>query len=282
MCDEGRHGYHYLNSKVRFSRTVQRVPDGATTKWQPTPYVQSVAKLNEEWKLRATAKPDGVWVTISPFLTVEEAYLVAKFAKQLSSKATLVLGHVPFVGEDDQFPKDRRGNVKQPAKFTIRAEKAPNRRGVEEVLKKLQGEIIPLARLNDAIQQGKVESLIWTGGYPSTELLAGQALTSLERVPFLVATSLFADAITAHAHWVVPSAGFTEKDGTFVNHGDLAQCLKKATQSPGEARSEGQLFHDLLGRNGLFRSDLVRTELAKEIPFFSKLPAIVPENGIKL
>ena len=46
---------------------------------------------------------------LSPFLTCEEAYLLAKFFKGLSGEVRLALGPVPVVGEDDTYPKDRRG-----------------------------------------------------------------------------------------------------------------------------------------------------------------------------
>ena len=61
---------------------------------------------------------------ISPHLTVEEAYLLCKFVRGIDAEAILVLGPVPTVGEDERFPGG----------FTIRAEKCPNRRGVEAVL----------------------------------------------------------------------------------------------------------------------------------------------------
>jgi NADP-dependent 3-hydroxy acid dehydrogenase YdfG len=73
-------------------------------------------------------------------LTCEEAYLLAKWMKTLSGQVRLALGPVPVVGEDDTYPKDRRGRPAEPVKFTIRAEKCPNRRGVEEV--RLDGELI--------------------------------------------------------------------------------------------------------------------------------------------
>ncbi len=89
---------------------------------------------------------------LSPFLTCEEAYLLCKFLKGLSEEVRLALGPVPVVGEDDTYPKDRRASgaydkvsgpeAHQPVKFTIRAEKCPNRRGVEEVLRHFQGQII--------------------------------------------------------------------------------------------------------------------------------------------
>ena len=61
---------------------------------------------------------------LSPFLTVEEAYLLAKLLRSIDPQAVLALGPVPTAGEDQKFPGG----------FVISAEKCPNRRGVEEIL----------------------------------------------------------------------------------------------------------------------------------------------------
>src|SRR5690606_21587332 len=79
----------------------------------------------------------------SPWMTVEEAYLLAAFAKSLSPDVTLALLPTRIEGEDDTYPKDVHGKPVEPVKFTIRAEKAPNRRGVEAVLKHFHGSVIP-------------------------------------------------------------------------------------------------------------------------------------------
>src|SRR5207247_3724411 len=103
---------------------------------------------------------------ISPFLTCEEAYLFAKYMKGLSGEARLALGPVPVVGEDDTYPKDRRGQPVHPVKFTIRAEKCPNRRGVEEVLRHFQGEVIGFDEVVRAAEAGQVQALYLAASYP--------------------------------------------------------------------------------------------------------------------
>ena len=74
---------------------------------------------------------------LSPFLTVEEAYLLARYLKGLSPANVLALGPVPTRGADQTFQPDqtkgRTGDTSfvVPRPFTIHAEKCPNRRGVE-------------------------------------------------------------------------------------------------------------------------------------------------------
>jgi NADH-quinone oxidoreductase subunit G len=100
-------------------------------------------------------------------------------------------------------------------------------------------------------------------------------------VPLIVVQEMFDSPISRKAHFVLPCAAWTEKDGTFVNHAGLAQPLAKASFAPGEARTEGQVFSELLGRFGLFRAATVREEIVSEMPSFAGLP-VAPETGLKL
>jgi NADH-quinone oxidoreductase subunit G len=103
----------------------------------------------------------------------------------------------------------------------------------------------------------------------------------IANVPLVIVQDMFETPLTQHAAYILPSAAWSEKDGTFVNHAGLAQPMKKANHLPGEARSEGQVFAELLGRRGLFRAASVRPELGSEIPEFAGLP-MEPETGLKL
>ena len=107
----------------------------------------TIATVRSELTEVAKKAGDAIAGVISPMLTIEEAFLFAKFIKGLSKDATLFLGWVPVVGTDENFPQDRHGKAVGPVKFTIRAEKCPNRRGVEEVLKHFEGEVLPFERL---------------------------------------------------------------------------------------------------------------------------------------
>src|SRR5262249_52575732 len=144
----------------------------------------------------------------------------------------LALGPVPVVGEDDTYPKDRRGRPIQPVKFTIRAEKCPNRKGVEAVLRHFQGEVVPFDHLLQAAGAGGLRGLYLTAGYsPRTGLWVSETeAEALRRVPLLVVQDLFATPASAAARYVLPAASFAEKDGTFVNHAGLAQAIHWAVR----------------------------------------------------
>jgi NADH-quinone oxidoreductase subunit G len=281
MCDDGRLGYHYVNSKQRFTYPLLR-RDGAMVPMSWTEVTPAIRRELAEAVAKHGAAVVGV---LSPFLTCEEAYLLAKFLKGLSGEVRLALGPVPVVGEDDTYPKDRKGRPVQPVKFTIRAEKCPNRRGVEEVLRHFQGDVIPFEEVLRSIAEGQVQALYLAAGYPprpSGWLTAEQA-APLQRVPLLIVQDLLPSPLSAMARYVVPAAAFAEKDGTFVNHAGLAQALHWAVSPPGEVRTDGQVFLDLLERRGLVHVPTLRKELAAEVPYFAPLAqSDLGEYGILL
>jgi len=272
ICDEGRYGYHFANSNERFKQPLARV-DGNL---KPAVWNAITPQLKALFTDAVKANAGGVVAVLSPFLTVEEAFLYATYFKSLSPAVRLALGPVPVIGSDDKYPKDVRGNAVEPTTFVIRAEKCPNRRGVEAVLKHFQGSILEFATLGDA-------SAMWfAGGYPDKEQLAGAIPTGWKPPALLVAQDLFASTITAAASYILPATTAFEKDGTFVNHAGLAQTFTRSVRPPVEVRTELQLAFDLLGRRGLVQAVAIRAELAKAIPYFAGLSGTdLPANGVR-
>src|SRR5436309_619789 len=83
MCDEGRFGYHYANSQERFGRPVARAEGGAQT---ATTWESLLPALRRELTAAAAQDASAVVGVLSPFLTVEEAYLLARYLKGLSGE----------------------------------------------------------------------------------------------------------------------------------------------------------------------------------------------------
>ncbi len=281
MCDDGRLGYHYINSDQRLKQPSLRQGGALTAAEWP----EVLTGIRRDFAEAARQDGPGVVGVLSPFLTCEEALLLAKFLKGLSGEARLALGPVPVVGEDDTYPKDRRGRPAQPVKFTIRAEKCPNRRGVEEVLRHFQGDVI---RFDDVLRDadaGRVRAMYLPAGYPprGDGWISEEQARALDKVPLLVVQDLFASPASGRAKYVVPAVSFAEKDGTFVNHAGLAQAIHWGAAPPGECRSDGQVFLDLLQRRGLAHAPTLRKELASEVPFFAPLASgEIGEYWVKL
>lgn len=280
MCDDGRLGYHYINAKERFLRPAIRTA-GAH---EPKAYAEAVALVRQLLADAAQKEAGKVFGVFSPFLTSEEAYLLAKYLKGINPAITLALGPVPVVGEDDQYPKDIHGKPKANVKFTIRAEKCPNRRGVEAVLSHFQSKVPTFDDFLWVAGEGKVSTayLVLSSPPRNNELKPGN-LDALKKIGTLIVQDLLPNAVTALAQVVLPGASFAEKEGTFVNHAGLAQAVQRAVTPAGEIRADGQTFMDLAGRRGLFHAATIRAELAAEVPYFAALAnAALGDQGINL
>jgi NADH-quinone oxidoreductase subunit G len=269
MCDEGRFNYPYVNSAQRLKRPLLRRDDSQV----PASWPEVLNGIRNDLAAVATKEPAAVAGVLSPFLTCEEAFLLAKFLKGLSNQVRLALGPVPIVGQDDTYPKDCHGQPIQPVKFTIRAEKCPNRRGVEEILRHFQGEVFRFDTILQQADEGKLKVLYLAAGYPprgESWIPAPQAVT-LQKIALLIVHDLFDSPASLRAKYVIPAASYAEKDGTFINHAGLAQAIHWAIRSPHECPTDGQVFLDLLERRGLVHVPTLRKEMAREIPFFARL-----------
>jgi NADH-quinone oxidoreductase subunit G len=274
LCDEGRWGYHYTNSPERFSRPLSRANQGTGTGFVPTSWQQLGPQLKKQFD-------DAIYVTakrsvavLSPFLSVEEAYILAASFKKTNKDIRLVLGPVPVVGVDDHYPKNVKGEHVPPAKFTIRAEKCPNRRGVEAVLTKLQGELL----LFQNVVREDLNVLWFVGGYPNRDCIDKAIPDNWKTPTFLVVQDLFPSKLSDAATFVLPATSPFEKDGTFVNHAGLAQSFSRAVKPGNEVRTELQVAFDLVGRKGLATVAAVRKELAKDLPQFAALAELQTVN----
>jgi NADH-quinone oxidoreductase subunit G len=277
MCDEGRWGYHYTSSPQRLTRPMMKADGG----WKAANWTELLPKIKYAVDEAVLMSPKRVVVVLSPFLTVEEAYATGAAFKKMSDLVRLVLGPVPVVGEDDHYPKDVKGNAVQPTKFTIRAEKCPNRQGVEAVLKKLQGEII---EFKDVLPEfGSLAAVWFAGGYPNPEWVNDAVKIPHSLPSMMVVQDFFPTKLSEAATYFIPASAAFEKDGTFVNHAGLAQPFAKAAKPSAETRSELQLAFDLWNRKGLASIATIRKDVAKAMPVFAHLAEVkLPTTGKRL
>lgn len=266
MCDEGRFGWKYVHSEKRLRHPQQRSGGQVVSKdWDATAHALRGAL--KEALVKAPAKFAAV---ISPWATVEEAYLLAKFAKQVTPSAKLAMGQVRVVGQDDLYPKDVYGKPALPTKFTIRAEKCPNRRGVEAVLKHFEGDVMSFSTVLDQIEKGEIETLFVLGGDPEGWISADD-VGKLDRLKLLIVQDILESTANSKAQFVLAGGAWAEKDGTFVNHNGLAQAIHRGLRGPEDSRPDGRILMELLGRSGLFHASTLRQEIGGEIPELAAL-----------
>jgi NADH-quinone oxidoreductase subunit G len=283
MCDEGRFGWKYLLSDQRITFPEQRdvAADGSgrviSRGWDDIlPAVTSALKK------RAAQHPKKIGAVFSPWMTVEEAYLLATYVTRISPMARLALGPVRVEGEDDKYPKDVRGNAAEPTKFTIRAEKAPNRRGVELILKHFADAPLSFGDALAAAGAGEFDALYLVGGDPAGWISAEQA-SALQRVPLVIVQDLLHSPASRMATFLLSGGSFAERDGTFVNHAGLAQEIRRSVRGPDGSRPDNRILWDLNGRTGLYQVAALRREIAQKIPALAALSAgTLGETGVLL
>ena len=277
MCDDGRFGWKYIHSEERLKRPEMSQGDRrVAVDWDT-----ALTATRNALKDAATKNSKAVAAVLSPWMTVEEAYLLAKHLKSLSPDVRLALGPVRIEGQDDHYPKDVRGNATDKPKFTIRAEKCPNRRGVEAVLQHFQGSIINIGDILSDAAEGRIDTLYFVGGDPRGGLEDSHA-AALAKVKMLIVQDILPSPVSARAHIVLAGGSFAEREGTFVNQAGLAQAIKRSIRSPEEARPDGRILWDLSVRKGLFNAGVFRNEIAHEIPALAGLSGELHGSGALL
>jgi NADH-quinone oxidoreductase subunit G len=289
MCDEGRWGFHYLHNPERQIEPERRAVAGSNGQpaarhahdhlheIKPNQPYEAIewSQLPGELKsaLEATCADVGrLAAVVSPHLTVEEAYLLCQLARRFDPQAVLALGPVPVIGEDETFP----------GKFTIHAEKCPNRKGVEEILAYFcDGKIKTFDELLEDLPTGQIKAAWVSGGYHEP-WINDAAAEQFESLDLVVVQDLFDSPLWRVATYQLPGAGFAERAGSYVNFAGRLQSFDWAIRPPQGVWVEGQLYWAMLGRRGLYNARAVLMEVASEIIAFSAAAGEIPLVGIDL
>jgi len=268
MCDLGRFENGYVHAAERLTCIKQR----GAERFDDLPWSDGLARIRQE--LAGAAQPGRgarLAFVLSPFLTCEEAFLLALFAQRQAPQAALFLGRVPVVGVDQTFKSG----------FTLRAERCPNRLGVSEILQHFQGQVLDWSAFVERAERGDFDAAYVTSNDPEPWIDEAQA-GRLDRVALLIVHDLLPGPLARRARFVVPGASFAEKDGSYVNHAGLLQSTSWGVRPADGAHVDGQTFFGLLERRGLFQARPVLRELAATVPFFARAAEDVPEAGLNL
>jgi NADH-quinone oxidoreductase subunit G len=194
----------------------------------------------------------------------------------------LTLGPIPLVGEDDRYPKNWRGEPLEPTRFTIRAEKCPNRLGVAAVLAQFQPSTDDYSAVRDAARNGQLQAAYIVGGGPPG-WLGSDDVQAFAKVSLLVVQDILSSELTEAAQVVLPGAAFTEKDGTYVNHAGLAQMIFRSTHPVAEGYNDARIFMELAQREGLFNARVLRQEISQQVSALRPLSVgDLGPNGVML
>ena len=220
MCDEGRFGWKYVHDPKRLDRLIVRRGASADgVDWRDLPEIGRV----RFGQVVDRDGPAAVGALLSPFMSCEEAWLLVRFIREIAPQATLAMGPAPVAGEDDLYPKIPG----RPVKFTIRAEKCPNRRGVEMLLAAAGGAVVSLDEFVKAAGEGKFSAAWIVGSYPQ-DWVSKELAAALGKMEMIFAQDMFTNAVTNAATVVIPSCAWVERSGCFVNCDGKVQPFEAA------------------------------------------------------
>ena len=183
----------------------------------------------------------------------------------------MALGPVPVEGDDETFKNG----------FTIHAEKCPNRRGVEEIIRHVMGRAPTIDEVVVAAEAGELRRLWASGGYKS-DWIDEAAADRLAAVPLVVVQDLFTSPLSDRATFVLPGAAFAEREGSYVNHAGWLQSVPWAIRPPAGVRVELGLYGQLLAMPGMVKARRVLDDIAREIPYFAAASEPIGPLGVGL
>ena len=228
--------------------------------------------------LTEAAKGGGRLATlVSPMLSCEEAYALAKLAIRIDSQAVFGVGPVPVDGEDRVFPEGSEDG------FVMRAEKAPNARGVRRVLEALSsGDVLDFDAWTRSA--GSARGVIVTGNYPSEWAPTGLVELCRGDSRFAVSLDTIEGPVNDVCDVVMPGSTWVEKAGAFENVNGVLQAFERAIHPLDGTRPEGQTAMAMTAtacgeREGIFNAAGVRSEMAAAVPALSMFETEVRTPG---
>ena len=274
LCDAGRFGFGWVDQQRLTQVRGPRPQDGddadntsnataTESSEQPMPvatWPQAISTLGAALTTQ-TIQTDGsrVGVIASAQLTCEELFLIRKlFCEKLGAQVTVSVPEEP--GDSDDF--------------LIQSDKNPNTLGTQ--LLGLAGADAPEAA--QLIEQGLDGALdvLWVFGHDLVQLFGAEKVQALCRqVPLVVYSGTNENPMVDLADWVLPTAAYVEKDGTFVNCHGRVQRIGRAFPALEESREDWRLLIELgqeLGQTWDWtKPQQVFTALAAEVACFADL-----------
>ena len=261
MTDEVRYGWKFVHAENRLTTPMRRVHGALSESDRPRAYEAAISGIRG-----AVDAGKRLALMLSPMLGCEEAYALATLARELDPQAVIGLGPVPVAGEDRAYPPSKKPG--DDGAYVVRAEKAPNARGVRRVIEAVTGS--PAASFADTLPKLRdAGAVLLTGNYPSqwaTDDLLGAIANA-----FVVAIDTLAGPHADAADVVLPSVTWAEKGGTFENADGVLQSFERAIPPLEGARSEGQLALELMAAA---KGDPTRDE--SELEVVDEQPGRVP------
>ncbi|MCG8607698.1 molybdopterin-dependent oxidoreductase, partial [bacterium] len=227
ICDEGRYGFTHVDAPTRILQPQRKVDRN----WEQMTWLEMIDEVGTRLReLIETHGSDALGVLLSPQLTVEDLFIARKLFSEL-----LNLKNV-----DSILPPLMPGYSDD---FLIKADKNPNSKGADML--GLTADAyggLNAAQMLEAAESGKLKGLYICQHDLQHGFEMSRITNGLEKLELVVFQGTNRNASTDLAHYLLPSAAFVEKDGTFVNFAGRIQRICKAVEPLGESRPDWMIF----------------------------------------
>ncbi len=250
MCDAGRYGYKFIDRE----RLLE-------ADWEDL-LGQTAGALNAFFEKRGK---EAFSVLVSPQLANEELFVAKKFFESLGLRQVALLSPNPPGDEDD---------------FLIKSDKNPNTRGAEAIgFSKISPQ-----KLMEGIEKRTIKGM-YAFGQDVEALFNGKNLT--DKLELLIFQGSNRNSTVSKAHFVLPSATYAEKEGTFTNHAGRVQRFWKALEPLGASLPDAEILRRLSEKMGkpvaAGTPESIFSALAGAIPAFRGLSyETLGKEGIKI
>ena len=252
ICDEGRYGFRWIDDDTRLLAPVRREGGrDVAIGWDDA--LAAMAAALKRYRL------EEIGILASPKMSNEDLFALQRIASHLGVR-----------GVDHRVPPRAAGDQDD---LLIRADKNPNTRGAE-LIGLGQAEA---ATILEGARQGRIK-LLWIFQHDlfDSALAAADVTAALSGAEMVVFQGTNANATSAGAHLVLPSAAYVEREGTFTNFQGRVQRFRTVVEPLGEAMADwqslGRLGRALGGTDPAFaatRAEQVFASLSGQMPAFS-------------
>ena len=228
ICDQGRFAFNQWRGAGRLDTPLVRQGGGfGHCEWDEA--LETVVR-----GLRQVMNRHGqgaIAIVGSPWATNEENSLLARLFASLGATVASI------------WPAPSEAGRKFPG-FAISGEKAWNAAGARRAVGEVIGQVLPMDRLADEIEEGNVHAVYALGGAYRGANVPYEDL-SLELLEFFVVQTCFMTDKGMRAHLILPGASPYEKTGTVRNEDGIEQEVNAALEPPGQARRDWDILCSL-------------------------------------
>ena len=254
LCNPGRMSFESLYAKNRLTTAMESMTD-----------TDIVSALDTAAGKLKSVPGEKTAVIASRFLTIEDNYLICRFARDVLN--TEKVAFVSGPEDDSEF-----GPSKAPLPdWFMREDLSPNSTGAAHVLNAFGYDLKP-ATLIEEIENGEIRALVVFGdNFAASMGDVSRVKSAANRLSFVMVTDSHSSTTTDMASVFIPESTFAEKDGTYTNEGGRVQKLKAALRPQNDCRSAWQTVQELASRLG------VKWNYTSASQIFDEMAAVVPE-----